>query len=523
MNKQHSSRGRKVRWSIPVALIALWVAAMAGIRIAEVNFIPYITAAISLFTVLLLALWGVLFTGLSFGKRMILLFALLAVVAAGVFVVKNYTRVEGSYSGSGFPRLVWKWTPSPDARLPELAPIAATNELTETLPPDAAGAEFTEFLGPGRTNVIRGIHLERDWKTYPPVEVWRRPIGLGWSGFVVADGRAITQEQRGDHELVVCYSAAGGDVLWAHTNLVRFSEALGGDGPRATPTIAADRVYAIGATGILDCLDAATGRLVWSTHIMNNDDSDNQTWGKSSSPLVYDKFVVVTGGASGPLLLAYDRETGKLVWDSGRGAPSYASPVLATLAGQKQVLIVNAQSVTGHNAADGAILWDYSWSGAHPKVAQPSPVAPDKVFISAGYGLGAALLELKPGGDDQFTPVEVWRNRNMKAKFANVAIRDGHVYGLDEGILACIELMTGERKWKGGRYGHGQLLLVEDLLLVQSEPGDLALVAAEPDDFRELARVSLFDSKAWNPLALAGNLLFVRNDREAVCLKLATR
>jgi outer membrane protein assembly factor BamB len=353
--------------------------------------------------------------------------------------------------------------------------------------------------------------------------VWRQPIGLGWSSFAIAHGRAVTQEQRGENELVVCYDPFNGRALWAHTNKVRFSEPLGGDGPRATPTLVSNRVYALGATGILDCFALSDGTLVWSRDTLKEAGASNLVWGKSSSPLVFNDLVVVSGGDSGPLLLAFNKNTGALVWRGGNGSSSYASPVLANVGGRTQILSVNAQSVTGHDPEDGAVLWDYPWPGGFPKCSQPVAIGPDKVFISAGYGVGCALLQLKAQPDGRLETSEVWKNRNMKTQFANVAVRDGFIYGLDEGILACVELETGKRRWKDGRYGHGQMLLVEDVLLVQMESGPVALVEANPNAFHEIARTPALKSKTWNNPALTGKYLLVRNDQEAICFELRLR
>jgi outer membrane protein assembly factor BamB len=377
-----------------------------------------------------------------------------------------------------------------------------------------------EFLGPGRSNTLASLSLERDWAKHPPEELWRQPIGAGWAGWAVAGHRAVTQEQRGEHELVVCYDLFTGKPLWAHTNEVRFSEALGGDGPRATPTIAGDRVFALGATGILDCLELSSGRSLWSRPTLSEAKSENLMWGKSSSPLVVGELVVVSGGETAPSLLAYDRATGTPAWQRGSDRSSYASPVLASLAGRSQILTVNAGSVAGHDAADGRVLWTYAWPGNFPKCSQPVPLPPDRVFISAGYNVGSALLRLKAGDGGAPGVEEIWRKRVMKTQFANVAVLGGFVYGLDEGILLCTALESGERQWKDGRYGHGQLLLAKDLLVIQTEPGPVVLVEANPKEFREVARYPALSSKTWNQPTLAGQFLLVRNDREAVCLKL---
>ena len=210
--------------------------------------------------------------------------------------------------------------------------------------------------------MLTGIPLYRDWDRSPPKTIWRQPIGLGWSAFAVSGQHAVTQEQRREDELIVCYDLQTGHALWAHTNRVRFSETLGGDGPRATPTLHKGRVYAMGASGILDCLEEATGQLIWSRDVLRENHLSNLTWGKSCSPLLVQDLVVVTGGEQREkTLLAYEAATGKPVWQAGRDRASYCSPLLASLCGQEQILMVNGHSVTGHDPHHGEILWEYAW------------------------------------------------------------------------------------------------------------------------------------------------------------------
>ena len=219
--------------------------------------------------------------------------------------------------------------------------------------------------------MVRGLNLETDWAAHKPVELWRKKVGLGWSSFAVAGSRAITLEQRGEMELAVCYELATGNVLWTHANRVRFHESMGGDGPRSTPTIAEGRVYSEGATGILDCLNLATGKLNWSRDTLKENIAPDLTWGKSCSPLLVDDLVVVTGGFSdtGPLFFAYKRTDGTPVWRAGTGKASYVTPMLVTLAGRRQILTVNAATVTGHDPGDGRTLWSYAWmNGNYPSV-----------------------------------------------------------------------------------------------------------------------------------------------------------
>jgi outer membrane protein assembly factor BamB len=248
----------------------------------------------------------------------------------------------------------------------------------------------------------------------------------------------------------------------------------------------------------------------------------NLEWGVSASPLVFDEAVVVTGGETrGPTLLAYRRTNGESLWQSGKDKTSYSSPVLTTLAGRQVVLSFNAASLTAHDPATGEMLLNHSWSVAGiPKAAQPIVVPGDRVFLSAGYGAGCVLLQIKAGADNQLVATQLWKNLHMKNQFNSIAARDGYFYGLDDGLLACVEIETGERKWKGGHYGSGQTLLVDDLVLVQTEGGGVALAEARPDCFNELGRLEALEGKTWNHPTLAGRYLLVRNDQEAACYEL---
>jgi outer membrane protein assembly factor BamB len=340
----------------------------------------------------------------------------------------------------------------------------------------------------------------------------------------VVGSSALTQEQRGPHELVICYDLATGRTLWTHTNDARFSEPIGGDGPRATPMIFSDRVYALGATGILDCLELADGKLVWTRNTLGQNRRPDLIWGLSSSPLITGGLVVVNGGmTNGPTLWAYRLADGAVAWKSGTDQASYSSPTLATLCGKRQILSVNAASVTAHDPADGHILWNYGWKSWGPRCAQPVAIAGDRVFLSAGFGVGCVMLQIKEDAAGALSVAELWKNLRLKTQFSTALVRDKYAYGLDEGVLACLDLNTGERKWKDGHYGFGQVVMVGDSLVVQSEAGPVVMVEASPAEFHELGRFNALSSKTWNTVAAAGEFFLTRNDQEAVCYRLPLR
>ena len=508
-----------MRGWIPLGMLVLALTAVLWLRAREGPFLEQINLAVALLTALGLAFWYVFLTGLRWRTRFLVTGLAAVVIAGGTFGVRRLTRVEGSIGGSGMPRLVWKWAPRRDASAGPLQ-VASNPPPAAAATIPGAGGSFPQFLGPDRSGVLHGIALVRDWAASPPRQLWRHPVGVGWSAFVVSAGRAITQEQRGEHELTVAYDLATGAPRWVHTNQVRFHEMLGGDGPRATPTIREGKVYVMGATGVLDCLEEASGPLIWSRDVLRENKLKNIMWGKSCSPLLVGRLVVVTGGEQREKsLLAYAAQTGQPIWQSGRDQSSYGSPMVATLAGQEQILIVNGHSVNGHKPEDGRLLWEYPWPGEFPKVAQPLPLDTNLLLVATGYGIGCSLLQLQVSASGEWAVTEVWKNHNLKPKFTNLVRHGRHVYGLDDGVLVCLDPATGQRVWKDGRYGHGQILLVEDVLLIQTEPGDVVLVEATPEGHRERARLPALKAKTWNNPVVVGDLLLVRNDQEAACYR----
>lgn len=522
MNQKNPDR-RPMRWWMPATLIILAAGTAAYLRSREITFLEPILIGIGLLTALLLGVWYVFFTGLRWRTRLVLILVSGAFLAGVYFGVKGFTRIEGSIGGSGIPRLVWKWSPrQEEAASPlMLAPEAAIPSQSAGTVPLPEG-DFPQFLGPDRSGVLPGIPLGRDWDHSPPKTLWRQPIGLGWSAFAVSGRHAITQEQRREDELIVCYELLTGRALWAHTNHVRFNETLGGDGPRATPTIHQGRVYAMGASGILDCLEEATGQLIWSRDVLRENHLANLSWGKSCSPLLVHDLVVVTGGEQREkTLLAYEAATGQPVWQAGRDRASYCSPLLASVSGREQILMVNGHSVTGHDPGNGEILWEYAWPHEFAKATQPLLIDTNRVFIAAGYGVGCVMLKIEHSAAGGWSAEALWKNRNLKPKFTNLVRRGHHVYGLDEGVLTCVNLEQGNREWKEGRYGHGQILLVGDLLLIQAESGEVVLVEISPEKAQERTRFPALRGKTWNNPVLLHDLLLVRNDQEAACYRLA--
>ena len=466
---------------------------------------------------LLFGLWWALhLRGVRLKRTGIFILWVVAVVAAFRYVI----RYDGSADGSAFPSLAWRW--QKQEALPKLHDVADAAPGPSSVPPGMA--DMPRFLGPKGDGVLPEPDWQTDWKAHPPREVWRIKVGDGWAGFAVAGGRALTQEQRGEEEYVTCYDIATGRLLWSHADTTRFDEAMGGIGPRSTPTVdvSQNAVFTMGARGLLNCLDLTSGKARWSKDILKESGTTKSPeWGKSAAPLIVGDNVVCSGGDNGTTLIAYRRSDGQPAWKAGDDGGSYSSPVLMTLAGREQILSVNSNSVTGHDPSTGSVLWKFDWPGMFPKVCQPVQVTPERILITTSYGLKSNLLEINPAAEGKMSVASVWSSSAPRTKFSSASVVGTHAYALDEGTLCCVDLATGERGWREGRYGFGQQIrLGEHWILVQAEKGYVALFKASPERLEEVARLEALHGKTWNPPTLAGRWLLLRNDREAVCFEL---
>jgi outer membrane protein assembly factor BamB len=407
--------------------------------------------------------------------------------------------------------------PSPPDAPAAVRPIAPE---TAAVPP-AAPAYWTDFRGPNRDGHYRERPILTAWPAGGLKPIWKQPVGGGYASFTIARGRAFTIEQRGTQEIVAAYDVATGREVWTSAWSAAFRESRGGDGPRATPTWSDGLVYALGGQGEFRCLDEATGKTLWRINILDDNGATNLTWGMAASPLIVnDTVVVLPGGPKGHSVAAYDRRTGARRWSALDDQQSYSSPMLVTLGGGRQVLVFSASRLMGITPDDGRVLWEYPWKTDYDvNAAQPIIIGTNRVLLSSGYGAGAAVVELTPSPDG-FSVREVWRNIRMKNQFTSSVLFDGFIYGLDESIMACLDAATGELKWKGGRYGYGQVLLASDHLIVLTEDGDLALVRASPDRHQELIRFHAIDGKTWNHPAMSDAILLVRNSNEMAAFDL---
>jgi len=540
-------------WIERIGALVLMVAALAATRpfldvsiaTGGMGALQYILA-LPLMCLTLVA-WAAGTRGLADGARRAVLPVMMLLTCGSLALLRT-----GGIGGGVLFELHWRWTPTAEERLlarTEQLPTASARPssvagpaeataargaedepepLVEATPPETRAPalvaarrppEWPGFRGPARDGVVHGIRIDPDWQASPPAEIWRRAIGPGWSSFAVDGDRIYTQEQRGDNEIVACYSLLTGEPLWMHLDATRFWESNGGPGPRGTPTLSDHRVYAFGATGVLNALDADSGAVVWQRDARTDTGAQLPDWGFASSPLVMDDVVIVAVGGQ---LVAYDRATGVPSWMGRPGGFSYSSPQLATIDGVPQVLLLGGDGARAVAPSDGSVLWKHDWAGG--SIVQPAVIGGSDILINAigltgGAGTRRLAIEHGPAG---WSARELWTSNGLKPYFNDFVVHDGYAYGFDGSILSSIDLADGHRAWKGGRYGAGQLILLADqhLLLVLTEEGGLALVDATPDGYTEIARAPAIEGKTWNHPALVGDVLLVRNGEEMAAFRL---
>jgi outer membrane protein assembly factor BamB len=499
---------RRIRWWPAAVLGLLALVAAIAIVFGDSEDEQQRTMQLMLIGILLgfgLLAWLLIFSRLP--GRFRLRIALGALAATVLFFA--FFRIQG-FTGNLLPVVEPRFGGGP--RLAATSTTAAVDIASSPF-------DFPQFRGAARDGRVTGVKLAPDWNAQAPRELWRRPVGEGWSGFAVVGKLAITQEQREGQEVVAAYDLATGEPLWSHAAPGHFENALGGNGPRATPTVEAGQVFTYGPTGLLRALELSTGKLLWSRQAAEEHGAKVPEWGFAGSPLLVGELVVVPVGGGGRSLVAYRRSDGEKIWAAGDDGAGYSSPRLAELAGRRQILIFGKSAIAAHDPHDGRVLWSHPWSAAQPNVALPLPLGANRLLVSSGYGIGSELLEIEPAGEG-LAVRSIWKNNQMKAKFTNLVEHGGKVYGLDDGIFAALDPETGERLWKAGRYGHGQILLVGDLLLLLTESGEMVLIEPDPAGLKELGRFPALSGKSWNTFALSGAKLLVRNHQEAACFEL---
>lgn len=453
-----------------------------------------------------------------------------AIVATGlVWTYMSLIRMNG-ISGELKADIQWRWEKTREeqylterrqsADQPPSADVDVEEESSAEV--EAVEGDWTAYRGPLRNGEVRRVEIATDWNASPPKLLWRQRIGPAWSSMLVVGGRLFTQEQLGEEEAVVCFDAATGKRIWTHVDKTRYWDSQSGAGPRATPEFVAGVLFTQGGSGILNCLDAASGRVKWSRDIAKDSGAALPMWGFSSTPLVIDDVVITyAGGKDDHGLLAYHTSDGTPAWQVATGLVSYSSPQPVDLDGEKQILLLSDLGLIGVSAASGKLAWQYEADGHGVwRATQPAMLGPSQVLFGS-EDLGTICLDVEREEGD-WKASRHWTSRAMKPAYNDFVLYDGIAYGFDGGIFCAIDTKTGKRRWRGGRYGHGQVLLLADqgLLIVTTESGEAVLLKATPEKHSELGKFQAIEGKTWNHPALAHGCLYMRNDQEIACYQL---
>lgn len=451
----------------------------------------------------------------------------------GIALVMALSEFRG-FSGTLVPQFKWRQSVMTSSKT--ASPEAARREEASNSNEKIDGS-FVQFLGNNRNGIIEDVAIDPDWTNNPPKLIWKKAIGPGWSGIVVRENLAVTLEEFEGADTVTAFWANDGEVCWRQPLARQHYHPLGGRGPRATPTIDGDYVYIHSSTGIVACLKFQTGDLVWKVDLLEllqvsqSEIEAAVTWGRSGSPLIDgDRLIVPLGGKSGASaggLIAFEKSTGKELWRGGTGQISYSSPTKIQLRNREQIVIVNEATISGHEPETGVVLWEYKWPGQSnggASVSQPISIDDNRLFVSKGYHVGCALLDFSKSLPNTPIVTTVWSKSNlMKTKFTNPVFREGYVYGLSDGVLECLRVEDGKQMWKdsrNGRFGHGQLLLVGEHLLIATEEGQCALATADPTASRIHGTIEVLEGITWNSMTLVGSHVFMRNGEEVACVRL---
>lgn len=382
----------------------------------------------------------------------------------------------------------------------------------------AGSADWPQFRGPNRDGVSPEAAVLKGWPASGPKILWKAPVGEGYSQVVSVKGRLYTLAQQGEDQVALAFDGATGKRLW-RTRIDREYNDGQGDGPRSTPTVDGEMVYALSAHGRLAALRAANGQVVWQHDLRAEYGANAPQWGVSTSPLVEGNLLVVNvGGTGNKSIIAFDKTNGKPVWTSQGDGAGYSAPIAITVRGVRQIVVFTADSILSLSPKDGRLFWKSPWRTSYDvNAATPIFFPPDKLFISSGYDTGSALFQIRPG-DKGVSAVEVWRSRDMKNQFSSSVLHNGTLYGFDNATFKAIDAATGAERWKQRGFGHGSLILAGGHLVVLSDRGKLALVSATPNEYRELGSAQVLDGKCWTSPSLADGRLYVRNEEQLVAL-----
>lgn len=382
-------------------------------------------------------------------------------------------------------------------------------------------ADWPQYRGPHRDGRSGETGLLREWPDNGPAVLWRASVGEGYSGIAVARGRVLTLFGIGSDEFAAAFDARTGAELW-RVRTDRNRRDGQGNGPRATPTVDGGVAFVAGAFARLHALDTASGESRWTVDLRSELRAEIPQWGYSSSPLVEGDLLLVEVGGSGAAFAALDKTTGRTVWRAGGHRLAYSSPLAITVAGSRQVLFFAADGLVAVSPDDGRELWSFPWTTSYDvNAAMPVFVPRDGVFISSGYDSGAALIRIS-AATGELSPTQVWRSRVMKNHFNTSVLVGDHLYGFDMNVLKCIDARSGVEAWRARGFSKGSLLYADGHLIVLGGDGALGLVEATPEGYRRRAEARVLDSRSWTMPSLADGVLYLRDFRELVALRVGS-
>ena len=385
----------------------------------------------------------------------------------------------------------------------------------------APGADWPQFLGPERNSTSTETGLLQTWDAKGPPVLWQKEVGEGYSTPVVARGRLILFHRVGNEDLVECLEAATGRGIWKHADATKYEDPLGkGDGPRSTPLIAGERVYTLSPAGLLSCRKMADGEKVWQRALLQDYEVPPSFFGVGTSSILEGGRLLVNVGAQNAGIVAFDKDSGKEVWKATGDGASYASPIAADIGGVRHVVFFTRQGIVSLDPATGAVRFGKRWrSRMNASVNAASPVViGDQLFFTSCYETGAILVRARKDGIE-----EVWSNdRSLSCHFGTPVYHEGCLYGFhgrqETGTeMRCVDLKTGEVRWSKDGFGCGSMILAEGNLIVLGENGELVLVEAKADRYREKARAAVLSDPCRASLALADGRLYGRDARKLVC------
>ena len=396
------------------------------------------------------------------------------------------------------------------------------------IPSDSQGLNWPQWRGPDRDGLSFEKGLADHWPEKGPEVLWRISVGEGYSGVAVSNGRLFSMWDEAESQYLICMDARNGKELWRHKIGNSYKDGWG-NGPRSTPVVDNSIVYVTSAYGRLLAANVSDGKALWNHDLPTEYGGRIPDHGYSSSPLVEgNKLYVEVGGKEGYSFVAFNKSTGEVAWHTQTDEPSYSSPIAVTLHNTRQIVFFSAAGLFSVSPEDGRLFWRYDWEARCPatkfptNIATPIFIAPDKIFISVGYGTvtGAAVVRLKKRSE-QFSVEELWNSKAISNVINSSVFYKNHIYGFDNNKLACVDVLTGEEKWKTRGFQRGSLIVADGHLIVWGERGKLALVEASPVEFKEISSIQILDGICWTSPSLANGKLYLRNHEEMIALNLS--